>query len=238
MPVECVCQNPVCGKTFFVPPSQVVRGGGKYCSYPCFRTPERFECQRLGCGKIFQLPPSRIAAGEGKFCSLQCRLLAKPRDERFWEKVLRCGHGEDCPFCCWPWQAGQKKGGYGFFVEKVDGKKKAVPAQRVAWELINKRPMPRALWGLHHCDFPPCCNPWHIYPGTATDNTLDAIHRNRYRHPKGELHGMAQLRETDIPVIRQRYIQGDMTTAIARDFGVSDAAIYLIIKGKNWRHVP
>lgn len=34
--IERTCQNPECGKKFFAYPSAVKRGGGNYCSQPCF----------------------------------------------------------------------------------------------------------------------------------------------------------------------------------------------------------
>ena len=35
MPVECMCQNPACGKIFHVTPSRKYIGRGKFCSHAC-----------------------------------------------------------------------------------------------------------------------------------------------------------------------------------------------------------
>ena len=142
MPVECVCQNPVCKKTFFIPPSALHQGRGQFCSAFCLHT-------------------------------------VKSVPERFWEKVGFCPHGEDCPYCCWLWESGRNPAGYGLFCGKLNGHKTRIPAQRVAWELLNQRPFPEGLWGLHHCDVRACVNPWHIYPGTPRQNQRDVITRGR-----------------------------------------------------------
>lgn len=48
----------------------------------------------------------------------------------------------------------------------------------------------------------------------------------------------SKLIESDVKEIRRLSLIGDKTrTEIARMFGVSPAAVYLIMKGKNWAHV-
>ena len=51
-------------------------------------------------------------------------------------------------------------------------------AHRLAWEAANG-PIPAGLLVLHHCDNPPCCNPAHLYVGTAKDNARDCKARGR-----------------------------------------------------------
>lgn len=41
----------------------------------------------------------------------------------------------------------------------------------------------------------------------------------------------------DILEIRQRHNKGESQADLAKDFGVTRQAIYLIVKRKNWKHV-
>lgn len=65
--------------------------------------------------------------------------------------------------------------GYGAF--RID--RRTVVAHR--WLLGHLRGEPLA-WpeevGCHHCDNPRCVNPRHLYVGSHTDNTIDAIERS------------------------------------------------------------
>ena len=96
------------------------------------------------------------------------------RAERFWSKVNRV---ED-PDECWEWiPKARHKFGYGIFMDRPYGTKKA---HRVAWELTNGE-IPNGLMVLHTCDNPPCCNPNHLFLGTAQDNSLDMMSKGRGR---------------------------------------------------------
>lgn len=59
---------------------------------------------------------------------------------------------------------------------------------RVRYELLNgdvpapdKTSGKRGYMVLHHCDVPACCNPEHLYVGTAADNAKDMADRRRMR---------------------------------------------------------
>jgi hypothetical protein len=52
----------------------------------------------------------------------------------------------------------------------------------------------------------------------------------------GDNHPRAKLKDADIPVIRDRILQGHTHKAIAKDYGVSISAIGLVVIGKNWAH--
>jgi hypothetical protein len=52
-------------------------------------------------------------------------------------------------------------------------------AHRYALELALGRPLDPGKYACHHCDNKVCCNPAHLYEGTAQDNSDDAVTRGR-----------------------------------------------------------
>jgi HNH endonuclease len=68
---------------------------------------------------------------------------------------------------CWLWEGDALKG-YG--THRLDNKNRAV--HRLAWEEVNG-PIPSGLLVCHHCDVKLCCNPQHLFLGTAKDNARD-----------------------------------------------------------------
>lgn len=100
----------------------------------------------------------------------------RPIAERFWEKVRKGDAGD-----CWEWTANRHQFGYGMFAVRN------VPttAMRVAWELTYG-PIPSGLHVCHHCDNPPCCNPAHLFLGTAKDNLGDAARKGRTQRYNAE----------------------------------------------------
>ena len=101
--------------------------------------------------------------------------------DRFWEKVNRTGG----PNACWPYMWRRRKG-YGMFPIGERGKH---PAHRVAWEITHGKIGDPKVLVCHRCDNPPCCNPAHLFLGTAADNHADM--RAKGRVSRGEKHRAA-----------------------------------------------
>ena len=55
--------------------------------------------------------------------------------------------------------------------------------------------------------------------------------------PKGESHGMARVTESDVRIIRQRSGNGESNLRIAKDYGITGAAVYRIKKRLTWKEV-
>lgn len=190
-----------------------------------------------------------------KFCSLRCRDAAKAfSPEHFWERVDRRGPDE-----CWLWRGGHDaKDGYG---RAFDGKRTR-QAHDVAWELANRRKVPKGKLIRHSCDNPPCCNPKHLLCGTQKDNYRDAAERGRVRKPyrdfpvplhrrplgtrngththpearrRGEKSGMHKLTRVQVRALRRTRRRTRLSyPKLARTFGISTSQAYRIANGESW----
>lgn len=151
--------------------------------------------------------------------------------DRFWLKVDRRGDDE-----CWPWTASRHGCGYGQIWEGGD-LRRMLGAHRVSWEM-HFGPVPADRHVLHHCDNPPCVNPWHLFLGTATDNMRDMWAKERGRPLRGEMNGRSKLSVEDVVTIRKEHASGRTVAAIARERRMANNSIRDIVTGRHWRHVP
>ena len=151
---------------------------------------------------------------------------------RFWSKVDRSK-----PVGCWPWLAASDKDGYGFFkVTHRLGVYQQTRAHRYSLEMALGRKLEPGEMALHHCDNPPCVNPDHLYIGTISDNTRDAVGRGRPR--RGVENAASKLTVADVLAIRAWYAAGGTRQQdIAARFGVSQGAVGRIVLGRTWTHV-
>lgn len=149
------------------------------------------------------------------------------RAEHFWSKTVRV---EDCLI----WTDCKGPTGYGRFWDGT----KAVRAHRWAWEQVNG-PMPSHLFAMHSCDTPSCVNPLHISPGTAQDNSNDAVRKGRTRSgvKPGRVTKTTKLTDEQASRIMERYANGERVVDLAQEFSVVRSLIYQIISGSSRRHL-
>lgn len=126
-------------------------------------------------------------------------------------------------------------GGQGYGLMLI-GRDIRVIASRFAWEVLQGHKMPRALEAAHHCNNPPCCNPWHIYAATRQQNVDDIVRAGRTT--RGSRQANSKLTEADIPYIDTLYREGVPVRTIADVFHASTGAIYGAVLRHNWRHIP
>ena len=138
----------------------------------------------------------------------------------FWSHVAVGASDE-----CWPCLNSPSAGGYCRFGVYL--------AHRYAYTIFNG-PIPSGLDILHSCDSPVCCNPSHLSAGTHADNMAD-------RDMKGRMVancGGAKLAKGDVVTIRELYVTGRLTQCdLADQFGVSQANIDRIVRGRIWKDV-
>ena len=69
--IRCICKN--CKQEFFIKPSVIKKGNGKYCSKKCLSQMKgALNCTCLNCGAHFHRAPSNLLQGGGKYCSDAC----------------------------------------------------------------------------------------------------------------------------------------------------------------------
>ena len=149
---------------------------------------------------------------------------------RFWSKIDVRGPDE-----CWPWIARHKKrGGRGI----IRFQNVFIYAPRIALALKSGFLPDIKILACHTCDYPPCCNPAHLWWGDAAANISDAASKGRMHkwngERAGELNPRAKLRPSDVVRIRS-----DPRTQwrIAEDYGVSRGTIRDIKTFKTWSSI-
>ena len=160
----------------------------------------------------------------------------KAPEERLWGKVIKGGLDD-----CWEWQGARSpRMGHGRTMHYRDGKRIWTQAHRLAWEL-TRGDIPEGLMVCHRCDNPPCCNPDHLFLGTAADNAAD-------RDAKGR-HGSVRISDERVAELRARYVRhftpqlsrsgtpnkgGKMRSnsrELAEEFGISQSHLQDIVAG-------
>lgn len=132
---------------------------------------------------------------------------------------------------CWLWTEKHDKDGYG----KTWWNGKTERSHRVAW-MYPDYSIPNEMFILHSCDNPICCNPKHLFIGTALDNNRDRERKGRGNQLKGEQHHMHKLTEDQVRDIRRRYFMSNVSySQLAHEYGVTPSNICMIVKNKTWQ---
>lgn len=75
-----------------------------------------------------------------------------------------------------------------------------------------------------------------MFLGKASDNTADAWRKRRFAF--GVRHPGSKLSVADVRDIRSRYRKGEVYQhELAKEHGVSQARISIIVRGEGWRHL-
>lgn len=135
---------------------------------------------------------------------------------------------------CWLW-SGHDVAGYGKIkVRLANGKWRNMRAPRIAYQ-TEFGPIPAGLHICHHCDAPACVNPYHLFLGTAKDNTKDRHAKGRTRGLKtvaGEANHQSKLTAAQAAEIAASSAK---TADLMKQFGVARSTIKDIRAGITWR---
>ena len=176
------------------------------------------------CNTIFH--PWFIGGVYSRYCSHPCSVIARSAalpslESRLWSHISRCPHGP-CLYCCWEWTSARTRKGYG----SLGDHGKDYRAHRLAYAFHNGKILTSFEHVCHHCDNPPCCNPWHLFLGTHLHNMQDMAQKGRQQ--KGELHAHAKLSTKQVVEIRALLAQGIGQRIIAEQFHVTRSNISAI----------
>lgn len=155
-------------------------------------------------------------------------LVSLTPENRFWSNI-----NTKHPHYCWEWKSMEGTGEYA----QTHYEGKNIPCHRKAYELFYKMSIPEGMCVCHHCDNPPCCNPYHLFLGTVQDNVNDreSKGRNKMPHSKGEDHGNHKLTENEVRQIRASYVPRKVSYGIlGGHYHVSPSQIRNVIKGRDW----
>jgi hypothetical protein len=196
------------------------------------------------CGKEFYVWASNLKQTPGRWCGQACYLKWRHSPsvaaQRFWTHVDTSGE-------CWEWQSVCGEDGYGQFWFRSD----FVRAHRFAYQITHGE-IGDGMLICHTCDNPKCVRPEHLFQGTPAENSADMARKGRAasgdRHVsrlyperlmQGDRHYGAKLTQSQVDDIRRRFAAGGETQAgLAREYGVSRSAVYLIVSNKSWKWTP
>ena len=151
---------------------------------------------------------------------------------RFWSYVDIRSEDE-----CWEWKRGRHRFGYGVFYPQPRPNRGRLTHQ-FAYEVTKGSR--GALFVLHKCDNPPCCNPAHLRLGTQADNMREMNERGRHvkvvRKPGQRWHG--KLVDEQVYEARRLLDDGALLKDVAKKFGISIPTASNIRLRNIWKHLP
>ena len=145
------------------------------------------------------------------------------------QEIVKLSQSIEITEDCWLWKGKTNNAGYGYVNWKWS-------AHRLSYRLFNGE-IPDGLWVLHTCDVRICCNPLHLFVGTALDNRKDMLRKNRQgmTGARGSKNPHTKLTIEKARKIREVYKQGGTShQLLANEYGVTKRAITMILNNLSW----
>lgn len=136
------------------------------------------------------------------------------------------------PIKCWEWLGSTKDCGHGMWGYKSYRNGTKI-ASRETYRLFKGDPA--NLFVCHSCGNPKCCNPDHLYLGTAKQNQEDRVKHSTSN--RGSRCGTAKLNENEVLQIKKLIKNKIKLIDIAVKFNVSESTIKAIKQNRNWAHL-
>lgn len=217
-------------------PVKFCRGHAQRTKHSSLPNPNQSGFCQCGCGRKTTIA-KQTSRRDGQVKGFSVKFVTGHGHKVFWrnrnniEKVFWSKVKVGLPDECWEWQGRTNEDGYGLFQSKALGEK---AAHRISYRLTYGN-IPDRLCVLHECDFPPCCNPKHLFLGTRLDNNDDRVNKNR--SALGRAYPNAVLTEESVRYIRYCVKQGIPQSKLANQYGVSSTCINYVVKRKTWSYV-
>lgn len=128
---------------------------------------------------------------------------------------------------CWVWVHATDSNGYGS-VTRNSGE---VSSHRLSWKVFRGE-VPFLDEVLHSCDNPPCCNPDHLFLGSKSDNTQDALKKGRMKCDPTKAAITKTIPQTIADDILRRVAAGENKKIIAAEYKIHVTSVYNIVNGK------
>lgn len=137
---------------------------------------------------------------------------------------------------CWEWNGKLNNSGYGCFQKVIDGKKVEVRAHRVSYE-IWKGEITEGMQVCHTCDNPSCCNPDHLWLGTAKENVQDCVKKGRRLNARKRAVASGKITEEQVIEMRELYRNGTSRKDLEKRYGMSQSQVSGILTYKFWTQI-
>jgi hypothetical protein len=105
---------------------------------------------------------------------------------------------------------------------------------RVMYE-IAKGPIVDGYEVAHVCDVRHCVRPTHLVLMTHAGNVADMVSKGRSARGASRRH--TRLTEDGVRAIRSRVAAGERRAELATEFGVSVAAVDMVVTRKRWAYL-
>jgi hypothetical protein len=157
---------------------------GTYCK-PCYNEWKK-ENRKKHKEKVSDLKKTKWKKIHARNCK-RCneKFIGKGRKREYCTTRCKLMHNVHIsPNGCWEWQGDLHPNGYAYTTNHETEKKAHI--HRISYQIF-KGEIPVGKYVCHHCDNRKCCNPDHLWIGSAKENMQDAKRKGRLKNQYGRV---------------------------------------------------